>query len=148
MTETDFLARLKDSFPAVIPHSMAIGMVAESVTRESAVARLPFLPQFLGDPERGLIHTAIITTLIDSTCGLALFGRLGAPESIATLDLRVDYLRASRPPDDLHCRAECYRLTDQIAFLRATVWQHDEAEPVAASTATFMRTDIARAVVL
>jgi len=148
MTEANFLERLQGSFSAVIPHTMALGMLAVSVTPEAAVARLPFQPHFLGDPERGLIHTAIITTLIDSTCGLALFGRLGAPESIATLDLRVDYLRASRPPDDLYCRAECYRLTEQIAFLRATVWQLDETQPVATSMTAFMRTDVEKAVIL
>ncbi len=148
MIDPLFLDHLRDSFATVIPHTMEIGMLAVSVSPEGAVARLPFRPYFVGDPERGLIHTAVITTLIDSTCGLALFARLGTAESIATLDLRVDYLRASRPPGELWCRAECYRLTDQIAFLRASVWQHDEAEPVATAMAAFMRTGVDHAVIL
>lgn len=148
MSTESYLQQLIDGYASAIPHSGAIGMVAVSATVECAVARLPLQAHFLGDPERGLIHTAIITTLIDSTCGLALFARLGASESIATLDLRVDYLRASRPPDVLWCRAECYRLTDQIAFLRASVWQHDETEPVATAMGAFMRTAIDHAGIL
>src|SRR5687768_11924548 len=101
--------------------------------------RMPCRPEFLGDMERAAIHTGAVTTLIDSACGVAVLAHLGTPEPIATLDLRVDYLRASRMHADLVCRAVCFRTTPQIVFVRAEVWQDDPSQPVAVGQAAFMR---------
>ncbi len=65
---------------------------------------------------------------------------IGGLEPIATLDLRMDYLRVGRRDLAVHCRAECHRLTPSIAFARATVWQDDPAQPIAQSQGVFMRT--------
>lgn len=138
MPETAALQKLIDHFHHDIPHARDLGMEVISASAERTEVRLPFRPEFLGDTERQLIHPGVVTTLIDSTCGVGLMARLGRPVTIATLDLRVDYLRPSRPGIGLICSAECYRLTGQIAFMRATVWQDDPATPVAASVSTFM----------
>ena len=51
----------------------------------------------------------------------------------------VDYLRPALPEKTLHVRAECYRITRSIAFVKAWAWQDDEQQPVAVSQSTFMR---------
>jgi uncharacterized protein (TIGR00369 family) len=130
---------LRASYQKVVPHVGELGITLSRVDAEAVEGMLPYRPEFLGDVERQLIHTGVITTLIDSICGVALLAHLGKPGRIVTLDLRVDYLRASRPGKTLVCRAECYRLTEQIAFLRASVWQDDPAEPVANGLGAFMR---------
>ena len=137
---TDFHEALRLSYSTAVPHVRDLGIELTRVDTKAAEARLPYKPELLGDAERQLIHTGVITSLIDSICGLALLAHIGRPTRIATLDLRVDYLRPSRPGADLVCRAECYRLTEQIAFLRASVWQDDPEQPVASSLGTFMRT--------
>ena len=101
---------------------------------------LPFREDWIGDIERGLIHPGIVTTLVDSACGAAVLARIGHLETIATLDLRMDYLRAGVRDIDVHCRAECFRLTPSIAFARASVWQRSRDEPIAISQSVFMRT--------
>jgi uncharacterized protein (TIGR00369 family) len=140
MSTEQFYRGLRSGYASSVPHVRQLGIELSHADAGSAEGRLPYRPEFLGDAERRLIHTGVITTLIDSICGVALIAHLGQPTRIATLDLRVDYLRPSRPGKDLVCRAECYRLTEQIAFLRASVWQDDPAEPVAACLAAFMRT--------
>jgi acyl-coenzyme A thioesterase PaaI-like protein len=35
-------------------------------------------------------------------------------------------------------RAECYKLTRNVAFVRGVAYHDDPADPIAASTATFM----------
>lgn len=139
-TPTDFHQALRRTYADAVPHVRELGIDLTQVDAEAAQGRLPYKPELLGDAERQLIHTGVITSLIDSICGLALLAHIGRPTRIATLDLRVDYLRASRPGADLVCRADCYRLTGQIAFLRASVWQDDPQQPVATSLGTFMRT--------
>lgn len=140
MSTGHFYDTLRRGFAASVPHVRDLGIEMTHADAQGAEGRLPYRPEFLGDAEHPLIHTGVVTTLIDSVCGVALIAHLGLPTRIATLDLRVDYLRASRPDKDLRCRAECYRLTGQIAFLRASVWQDDPQAPVATSLAAFMRT--------
>lgn len=140
MSPQQFYDTLLRSYAISVPHVGELGIVMTRLDGQAAEARLPCRPEFLGDVENQLIHTGVVTTLIDSICGIALLAHIGRPTRIATLDLRVDYLRPTRPGKDLHCRAECYRNTEQIAFLRASVWQDDPAAPVASSLATFMRT--------
>lgn len=135
-----FLERLRVGFAERIPHVAVMGIRIEGLSREGAVARLPCRPEFIGDTLRGVIHTGVVTSLVDSVCGLAVSARIGAPQAVATLDLRVDYLRPSHGDADLLCRAECYRLTAHVAFVRARVWQDDPDAPVAEGLATFMRT--------
>jgi uncharacterized protein (TIGR00369 family) len=140
MSDPSFYDGLRIGFASAVPHVRELGIELSRVDAGSAEGRLPYRPEFLGDVEHQLIHTGVVTTLIDSVCGVALIARIGEPTRIATLDLRVDYLRPSRPGQDLVCRAECYRLTEQIAFLRASVWQDSADEPVATGMAAFMRT--------
>ena len=140
MSNDHFYNTLRRNYATSVPHVGELGIQLIRVDGEAAEARLACRPEFLGDIEHQLIHTGVVTTLIDSICGLALLAHIGEPMRIATLDLRVDYLRPSRPGTDLVCRAECYRRTGQIAFLRASVWQDDPAAPVAASMGAFMFT--------
>ena len=139
MSDSPFVRGLVKGYPAAVPHSGALGMRITQLESTHAEMRLPFREDFLGDAERGLIHTGVVTSLIDSACGVAVLAHLESPERIATLDLRVDYLRASRRGAELICRAECYRSTALIVFVRAQAWQDDPAQPVAVGLATFMR---------
>lgn len=139
MSTAPDLNALRQGFVNAIPHVRACGMQIEELTRGVAVVRLPYREDWLGDRERGLIATGIITTLVDSAAGVAAFSALEQIEPIATLDLRMDYLRPSHPPHDLWCEARVERLTRNIAFLRATVWQQLREEPVATGQGAFMR---------
>lgn len=129
---------MRRHFVGSIPHIGDIGMQVTALSELGARVELPYRPDWLGDTQRGVIHTGIITTLVDSACGLAVVAAQKYPAPVATLDLRMDYLRAAVPDKTLHCHAECYRLTRSIAFVRAHVWQDLESEPVAVSQSTFM----------
>jgi uncharacterized protein (TIGR00369 family) len=99
---------------------------------------LPARPEWVGDPLRGVLHPGALTVLADSACGLAVGTALKERAPYATLDLRIDYLRPAGPGADLHCDAHCYRLTRNVAFVRADVWQERQDEPIAAAQASFM----------
>ena len=129
---------LNRKYIARAPHMRDIGVSVTALEQSRGSMRMPARADWLGDPERGLLHPGALTVLADSACGLAVGAALGRPMPYATLDLRMDYLRPATPTLDLHCDAECYRLTRNIAFVRASVWQDSKQQAVASAQATFM----------
>ena len=135
----NFRNALISTFARAVPHVQELGIVVDSLDERGALAHMPYRDEWLGDPSRGLIHTGLVTSFVDSISGVAVFGKLANFEPIATLDLRMDYLRPALRDKPLHGRAECYRVSSHIAFVRASVWQDDEQQPVAQSQSVFMR---------
>lgn len=131
--------RLADRFFAAIPHGQVLGLEVVEVGMDTVIARLPYARQLVGNPLTGVLHGGVITTLVDQTSGTAVFAAIGRPESIATLDLRIDYLCPATPGEAILARAHCYRVTRQIAFVRCAVYHDDPDRPVATSMSTFMR---------
>jgi len=138
MTNTNYLEALAAGFIRNVPHLRECGMRLARVDVGLAEVELPFRAEWLGDIERGVMHTGILTTLVDSASGAAVLSSLPSYSPIATLDLRMDYLRPAMKDLLTTCRAECYRLTTHIAFVRASVWQQDADAPVAVSQSAFM----------
>ena len=81
---------------------------------------------------------ALVTTLLDHIGGLAVWTALDAFQPIATVDLRVDYMRAARPHRDLLAQGVCYRMTHTIAFVRAWAFEDDPSDPVAAAQSAYI----------
>jgi uncharacterized protein (TIGR00369 family) len=121
-----------------IPHCRRLGMTVEEVGPRIARVRLPYRDELVGDPVRRVVFGGVITTLLDHASGLAVFCSLTELRTIATLDLRIDYLRAAEPGCDLMGEAQCYKLTTHVAFVRAIAWEHEPADPFASCLATFM----------
>ena len=121
-----------------IPHCRRLGMEVVHVGPREATVRLPYREELVGDPVRKVVFGGVITTLLDHASGLAVFCSLSELTSIATLDLRIDYLRAAEPGCDLLGRAECYKLGAQVAFVRGTAWDRSPDDPFASLLATMM----------
>lgn len=128
-----------DAFIAGIPYAAASGMRVTELGKGTVSLFQPARDTWTGDSELQMIHTGCLSVLADTACGLAVGTAMDTPESIATLDLRMDYLRPAMAMTDLVCKAECYRLSRSIAFVRGQVFQVGQDEPVATVNATFMR---------
>ena len=115
----------------------ALGLELVSVA-PALILKVPYKPELVGDPDSGVIAGGVVTTLLDFACGWATALALDEPTSIATLDLRIDYMRPSRPGLDIHATAHCYKLTRSVAFLRGVAYDEDPSDPVAAAQAAFM----------
>lgn len=131
--------RFARQFFDTIPHSRVLGMEPIAVGERTLTARLPYKSEMVGNPVTGVIHGGVITTLVDQTSGGAVMAALADSRAVATLDLRIDYMRPATPGEPVYAHAECYKLTEQIAFVRCTVYQDDINDPVATSMSTFMR---------
>src|ERR1700761_4500691 len=123
----------------VTPQAKALGLQFISVAHARGVLAAPWREDLVGDPETGVIASGVVTTLLDHTCGLAMAAAAGAePFSTATLDLRIDYMRAAAPCTGVTCEAHCYKVTRSIGFVRAEAWDVDRADLVATAQAAFV----------
>ena len=120
------------------PHCRAIGIQVVSYGEGEATVRLPYREELVGDPVRKVVFGGVITTLLDHASGIAVFTRLREYRPVATLDLRIDYLRAAEPGCDLVGRVECYKIGGQVAFVRGTAWDRSPDDPFASVHATMM----------
>lgn len=132
------LARLNQAFADFVPHNRALEMRFLSYGDGEAVMIVPYRPHLVGNPETGVLHGGVISSLLDATSGAAVYMKTRTPVPIATLDLRIDYLKPASPGRDVIARAHCYKLTRNVAFVRAAAYHDDEADPIAASAGTFM----------
>lgn len=104
-----------------------------------ASMRMPYNEKFVGDKSTGSIHGGIITLLMDTVGGLCTMATLGKMMALATLDLRMDYLCATKRGLDILAEVECYHLTSTAAFVRGIAYElGEEKSPVAHMTAAFM----------
>ena len=125
-----------------IPHARAIGMTLVSHTDAGALVRVPYAEHLVGDPDTGVIHGGVLTALLDNTCGVAVRppAQIAAegPISIATLDLRIDYMSPAEPFRDILAHAVCFKRTRHIAFVRGVAYQDSPDDPIATCVAAFM----------
>lgn len=128
----------RDEMVAHVPHAARLGIKVIEIGPCFATLKLPWSEDLVGDPVRGVVFGGVITTLLDQASGIAVQCALPEFMTIATLDLRIDYLRAAAPRHDLVGRVECYKLTNSVAFVRGSAWDKDSGDPFASMLATFM----------
>ncbi|WP_420569581.1 PaaI family thioesterase [Thalassovita sp.] len=132
--DNDIIAQ---QFISAIPHAKALGMEFTIIGEGRAEMRMPYDERFIGDPKTGVIHGGAVFALLDTTCGAAVMSHPKAPGGTATIDLRIDYMRAATPGQAIRTRAHCYRITKTVAFVRAEALDDDEDLPVATASGAF-----------
>lgn len=120
-----------------IPHCGELGLRLTEIGKATMTMALDYQPRLVGNPATGVLHGGVITTLVDTVSGMCVYTALGKLIAIATLDLRIDYLKPATPGEVLYARADCYKTTRTIAFTRCLAY-HDPADPIASCVATFM----------
>ncbi len=98
---------------------------------------VPYDLLIIGNPATGVIHGGAVTALMDTCCGLAVLTHPAVNTSMATLNLKVDYMRPAYPGQQVSAEAECYNVTRTVAFVRVIAFDEDKNRPVATAHATF-----------
>jgi uncharacterized protein (TIGR00369 family) len=99
---------------------------------------LPWREDLLGEPGRPVLASGPIVSLMDMAAGLSIWTKHGDFIPVATLDLRVDYMRPARDRAAVIGRAQCYRVTRSAAFVRGVAHDGDPDDPVAQIAGVFM----------
>ncbi len=134
MVEKATLAR---QFIEAIPHAKALGMHLTDIGDGTARIEMPYDARLIGDPKTGVIHGGAVSAIMDTCCGAAVMSHPSAPGGTATIDLRIDYMRAATPGQSIVTTATCYHITRNVAFVRATAVDNDTDRPVATATGSF-----------
>lgn len=130
-------AKLARQFIEAIPHARALGMQLSEIGNGTAVISMPYDKKLIGDPKTGVIHGGAVSAVMDTCCGAAVMCHPSAPGGTATMDLRIDYMRAAQPGQTITTTATCYHITRNVAFVRATAVDEDTENPVATATGSF-----------
>ncbi len=134
MVDKTVLAR---QFIEAIPHAKALGLNLTRIGEGEAEITMPYSAQLVGDPRTGVIHGGAVSAILDTCCGAAVMSHPSAPGATATIDLRIDYMRAATPGQSIRTHATCYHITRNVAFVRATATDDDTERPVATASGAF-----------
>lgn len=121
-------------------HVGAIGLRYVEHGQDWAELAMDYDTRLVINPATGVLASGAIISLIDSACGLAIIARNREQVPMATLDLRIDYMRAAIPGRAIIARGTCYKVTRRVAFVRCEAHDGDPADIIAHASGTFLFT--------
>lgn len=130
----DLLAA-KAFFGSKHPLFSALGIEVEEADSNGAVMSMPCAENMCDCS--GAIHPGAIATLLDTTCGLAIFARLGDMRPIATIDLRLDFITDPVPGEGVRSNVECIAVAGDVAYVRGTAWSSSSENLLASVSGSF-----------
>lgn len=122
-------------------HAVALGLRHVAHGDDWCSLALGYDRRLVSDAGSGILASGPIVSLMDTTTSMAVWLARGGLRPQATLDLRIDYLRPARAGEPVIGRAECYRLTRRVAFVRGHAHDGDPDDPVAHVAGTYMLLD-------
>lgn len=122
---------------AFVPWAKEIGMQVLHIERGKAKGKIDWSEHLVGDPDTGVIHGGVVTSLLDNLAGMAVVAALDEFKSTATLDLRIDYMRPAQKGLAIIGEAECYHVTRTVAFIRASAFNEGSDKVIATASGAF-----------
>lgn len=136
---SNFDPRLAIQFMGKAGHGGFLGMDYEGHGTDWVEVGLNWRADLVGDPETGVLASAVVISLLDNATSMSIWTKLGEFRPQVTMDLRLDYLRPSPKGARVFGRGICYHLTHSIGFVRGIAHNGDINEPLAHASGTFIR---------
>lgn len=119
-------ATLKSIIEDVIPFNHHLGLKVVSIdrARHRVSLEMALADEHLGNVIRGMPHGGVVAALVDSAAGAAAaltLDDLSRAPSVATIDMRVDFVRPGRGPK-LVAVAEVMRSGRSVIVVRTEVF--------------------------
>ena len=136
-TAPEFAQLLRELFEEHIVFNRVMGLKISHIGDDRVRARIDMKPELIGHFVHGRMHGGVISACLDALGGLACMAAVGRRysdepplqcldrfEKLATIDLRIDYLRpAVSTHFDLH--AEVLRLGSRVGNTRMEFYAAD-----------------------
>jgi len=124
-------------FEQVIPFNLYLGIRVRDISKGFASLEIPFRPELIGNPVLSVLHGGVTSTLLDSCGGAAVWSQIGPKDVVATVDLRVDFLRPARSKT-LIGTGRVVRLGNRVGVVELRAHHPGAADsPVAAGTGVY-----------
>lgn len=120
------LQLIKTTFEETIPMHKFLGLKIELLEKSFVRISVPFRKELVGDFRNNRWHGGVIATVMDSVGGV-----IGAThftsldDKIATIDLRIDYLRGAEP-EAIMVEGKIIRFGNRIIVARMKAFQNDK----------------------
>lgn len=116
-----------------IPFNRHLGMRLTAHAVGEVTLEVPFVAHLVGDPTRPALHGGVLSALADTTGGMAVWsGVEDETTRVATIDLRVDYLRPARLVD-LRCAAKVVRQGNRVGVADMRLFHPDREDETVAT---------------
>lgn len=126
--DPSFITQLVET---AIPLHKFLGVELLELREGYAKIKIPFKEEVVGDFRKRQWHSGIIATLMNSVGGIAGISYLKFKgDKIATIDLRVDYLRSAKA-EALIVEAEVLSFGDNILKTTLCAWQGEKEKLLA-----------------
>ena len=113
------------------PFMRFLGMHFENIEEGRVLVKIPYRPELIGNPELPALHGGVVSALLDTCGGAAVWTRIGFHDRVSTVDLRIDYLRPGRP-EDLFGEAHVIRVGNRVGVTELRAFQAASGEePIA-----------------
>jgi len=123
MSEEDkWMDTVREFFEQHIAFDKHLGLLIDDLRPGWVRVRLPFRPEFVGDPFRKALHGGVISTVVDATAGAAALSTLPYGSRCSTVDMRVDYLLPAQALE-LIAEATVLRTGNSVAVINVEVFQ-------------------------
>lgn len=142
-------AAIKELFEHKIVFNEYLGFTMGEHTADSVSIDFKMRPELIGHYMHGRLHGGVISAVLDAAGGLAVIWKiadfyggegadqiLGRFKALATIDLRVDYLRPG-VGDTFTAKAKVIRLGRRIAATHAEL-RSNEVSQIATSSGTYI----------
>ncbi|MEM6803842.1 MAG: hotdog fold thioesterase [Bacteroidota bacterium] len=128
---------LKKIAEEAIPFHKFLGVEVLELKDGFCKIRIPLREEIIGDPRFKRWHGGVIATAMDSAGGMvAMMTLASGKEKVATIDLRIDYLRGTSPTD-LVVNGYLVRSGNRVIAARMEAYQENEEKLVAEGRAMF-----------
>ena len=141
MTAAEFVARaVADGdftvLAEAIPYLRTLGIAVRPVG-SGIVVILDAAERHVGNPWAQTLHGGVIGGLLETAAIVQLAFDQRSNALPKPINVTVDYLRSGRLAET-HAQATVTRLGKRVANVRATCWQSDSSEPIAALSGHFL----------
>jgi uncharacterized protein (TIGR00369 family) len=118
----------KNVVEELIPFNKTLGFKLLDVKQDYAAILIPFRPDMIGNPVKRSIHGGVIAAAMDTVGGVAGMTTFTSFEdSLATIDLRIDYLRYGQEKD-IKMEAHITKSGSRVIFTQMKAYHVDSPD--------------------
>jgi uncharacterized protein (TIGR00369 family) len=107
---------VRDLMERMVPFNHFLGIECTGVGPGYCRLELPFRTELIGDPVRRALHGGVLSTLVDTCGGAAVWTKVEPMDAVSTVDLRVDFLRPGGQ-ERIVAEAHVVRLGGRVAVV-------------------------------